>query len=453
MSPELILGVLLKVTAASFALNLAAEKATEVIAVTWYPKAHSLARVVGLDGLSSLLGCFGLSLAFLSVACGIVMGSAAAMMKKQTRSFLETGCIGLTVFLGCGIAGALLGSASMTLITLGLRGLCVMGFALSLTLLLIYKQQQQIAANPTRILTFLAVTFMTMHLGVCSGQVIDSNKPRICIVMIVLLPAGFLMGFLADIIAFRKPSVYMTVSFVLLVPLTGLMLGLGIENYSQENPFFNETFYTIQSLVYTLEMLTGLIGALLGVMSVYFWGTERAKMLSLWISVPAAVILYNLDVDAQHVPHHTLIDWCFGAGGVFGLISGLAGASGVSLGLVVMSTREHLWSCTVVVFGVVFLAIHNEFLVFNNIVVLLALPFAQELLNSTETPIECVSGSKVTMLLEAALSFAVLGVVMMGATVLGAAGLLTAALGSEGLYGVTIAIVVAVMKAINVSTE
>lgn len=438
---------------AGFALNLAVERAMEMIALcdTWYPKAHALVKIIGLDGLSSLVGCFGLSLAFLSVACGVVMGSRAAMMKEQTGSFLETGCIGLQAFLGCGIAGALLGMTSMTLITLGLRGLCVMGFVLSLTLFFIYKQLRQAAANPARILILLAVAFMTIHFGVCSGQVFDPNEPKIFIVMILLVIAVVLLGFLIEIIAFRKPSVYMTLSFLLLVLLTGLILGVQIENYSQENPYFSETFYTVQFLVYTQVMLAGLIGALLGVMSICFLEAERAEALSLWISIPAAVILYCLDVEAQHVPLHSVIEWCFDAGGVLGLISGLAGASGVSLGLVIMSAGEQLWLCTMVAFGIMVLAVQNDLLSFYNLVVPLTMPFAQQLLTSTDTPIEQVSKNNVTVLVESALSFAVLGLVMMGATVLGAAGFLTAALGPGGLYGLNIAILMVAMKAIQLT--
>ncbi len=64
---EIILGVVLTLTAASFALNLVAE----MITVTWYPKAHSLVQVAGLDG---------------HLSWGILDSGATMMMKKQTRS-------------------------------------------------------------------------------------------------------------------------------------------------------------------------------------------------------------------------------------------------------------------------------------------------------------------------------------------------------------------------------
>lgn len=428
----------MRVTAAGFALNLAAERAVQLIAVTWFSKAHSLVQVAGLDGLSSLLGCLGLCLAFLCVACGTVMGSGAAMMmrKRQTRPPLETGCIGLAVFLGCAIAGTLLGSASTTLMALGLRGLCLMGFIFSLTLLVITKQQQQIEATPARMLTLPAVTFITMYLGVWSGQVIDTNKPRLCLVNILLLPAGFLMGFLAEILVVRKPNGYITLSFVLLIPLTGLLIGLGIEKYYGETPLFYETFYTTRALVYTVEMLTGMTGALLGGMSLSFWEADRGGGLSLWISVPTVVILYILDGDTQHINLHSLTGWCLSAGGEFGLTSGLAAASGVSLGLAIMSAREQLWSSAVLILGIVFVTGDPDLLSFSNFI------------SSTERTMERDRENKVSMLQEAAVKFAVLGVVMMGATVLGAAGLLTSALGSPGLYGVALAIQITIMKAI-----
>lgn len=65
------------------------------------------------------------------------------------------------------------------------------------------------------------------------------------------------------------------------------------------------------------------------------------------------------------------------------------------------------------------------------------------------TVMEEDSGNKVCILLEAAVSLAVLGGLIMGVTVFGAAGLLTAALGSAGLYGVVLAIQITIIKAIN----
>lgn len=225
--------------------------------------------------------------------------------------------------------------------------------------------------------------------------------------------------------------------FVLLIPLTGLLLGLGIGNYNGKNPQFYETFYTTRTLVYTVEMLTGMTGALLGGMSLSSWEADRAGGLSLWISVPTTVILYILDGDTQHINLYSVTGWGLGAGGEFGLTSGLAAVSGVSLGLAIMAAREQLWSCAVLILGIVFVTDDPLLLSFSS--------FS----STPETTVEQDSGNKVSVLLEAAASFAVLGVVMMGATVLGAAGFLTAALGSAGLYGVVLAIQITIIKAIN----
>lgn len=432
------LTLLVRVSAAGFALKLTTERAAQQIAVTWYSKAHSLVQITNLDGLSCILGCHGLFLAFLCVACGTGMAFAAAvvMRKKQTGPLVETGCIGVAVFLGCGVAGAFLGSASMMLMTLGPRGLCLMGFLLSLTLHLVNKQQ--IVASPARMLVLPALTFITMYLGVLSGHVIDTDKPRLGLVHILLLPAGYVMGILAEISVVRKPSGYITLSFVLLTPLTGFLLGRGIESYYGESPLFYDTLYTLRTLVYTVEVLTGITGALLGGMSLSFWEAKRAGGLSLWISVPAAVMLYVLDSDTPHISLHSPTGWYLGAGGELGLTLGLAAASGVSLGLAIMSARELLWSCAVLILGIVFMIDDPDLLLFRNVG--RAADAAQENQDS---------GHNASALLEAVVNFAVLGVVLMGATALGAAGFLTAALGSAGVYGVTLATQIIVMKAID----
>lgn len=99
-------------TAAGFTLNLAAKRAVQLISLILYLKTHRLVQE-DLYGILSLLGCLALCLAFLCVTCGTAMGCGAAivMRKKQSRPPLETGSIGLAVFMGCGITGALLESA------------------------------------------------------------------------------------------------------------------------------------------------------------------------------------------------------------------------------------------------------------------------------------------------------------------------------------------------------
>ncbi|XP_030013066.1 uncharacterized protein LOC115435033 isoform X3 [Sphaeramia orbicularis] len=446
---DVLLGVPLKVIAATLTLNMAAEKAVKVLSVTWYPQAHRLTKVIGLHGLSSFLGCFGLGLAFLSVACGISFGLVVteALMKRQLTSLLTTVCIGLSVCLGCGLAGQIIGLISITLMTLGLKGLFVTGFILSFALLLICRKTNNLRMTPSRMLVLFGMTFMTMHLSVCSGHNFNS------IIIFTVIPAVCLMGFLADRVAFRKSSAYIIVSFIFLVPITGIVIGIGTMKYSLKHSYIMETVNTVKYLVYGVQMLTGLIGATRGALTASSWEEEAVRGLSLWICGPAAVILYNLDIGSPDLNLHSLFREYLGAGGELGLISGFAGASGISLGLTVRRAQKTCPAVIALMVGFLAVVAINYFLPSNSIVILVICPFALWLLNTTENTQEHIHRDKVDAIQEAALDSAILGRVMMGAVVVGVAGLLTAALGSAGFYGVIFSLLVATWNAFRISSE
>lgn len=422
--PEVVsfVAALMGMTAGGFALKQTAATAVLQVPFQWYSKVHGLVQVAGLGGITSLLGCLGLCLAFLCAACATAVPS---LLKEMRIPFLKTACCGLTIFLGCGISGSLLGWTCAMLVTLGLKGFCVFGFIFTIILLFINKWR--IVEAPSRMLVLHAVTLITMCLGVWSGQAMDITKPRLALVNILLVPASFLMGLLVTTLILRKQNGYIVLSFVFLVPLSGLVFGLGTECDHGHKPVLYNTFYTVQFLVYTAELLTGILG-ILGGICLSLCDPGRAGRLSFWISVPAAIILYVLDKDNPHTGLLGVTQQWAGAGGVLGLLSGLATASGVALGLGIMSAGE---LCLRV--GLKLVAADNDILGSINL----------------RCAAEGGGSSNPCVLVSAAVTLAVLGMVMMGSTVLGVAGFLTAALGSSGHHGTVLAGTITILKAIS----
>lgn len=416
--PEAVsfVAALMGMTAGGFALNQTAAMAVQQVPFQWYPKAHGLVRVAGLGGITCMLGCLGLCLAFLCAACATV---APTLLKETKIPFLKTACCGLTTFLACGISGSLLGWTCDMLVTLGLKGFSVFGFIFSLILLFINKWQ--IVEVPSRMLVLHAVTLLTMCLGVWSGQAMDIAKPRLVLFNILMVPASFLMGLLVTTFILRKQNGYIVLSFVFLVPLSGLVFGLGTERHQGDKPVFYNTFYTIQSIVYTAEMLTGFLG-ILGGICLSLWDPGRAGRLSFWISIPAAVTLYVLDEDNPYTGLLGVTQQWVGAGGVLGLLSGLATASGVALGLGIG-----------LFVGLTLVAADNDTLGSINL----------------RHAAEGGGSSNPCALVNAAVTLAVLGVVMMGSAVLGVAGFLTSTLGSSGHHGTVLAGIITILKAIS----
>lgn len=422
MSPvQSFVSALIGMTAGGFVLKQAAATAVQQIPVQWYPKVHDLVRVAGVDGVMCLLGCLSLGLAFLCLACAIV----PTLLGRTRVPVLETARFGLAIFLGCGLSGSLLGWTCSTLVTFGLSGFCVFGLIFSLVLLVIHGCQM--VETPSRMLVLHAVTLLTMYLGVCSGQMVDITKPRLVLVNIFLVPATFMMGCLVARLMLREHSGYMLFSFVFLVPFTGLVFGLKTERHQGEEPLLYNTLYTIQSAVYSAELLTGILGILTGI-RLSLWDLGRAGRLAFWISVPAAVTLYVLGGD---VPHTHLLGVCVGAGGVLGLLSGLAAAAGVAVGLAIVPLGE---PCLYLIVAL------NHGTVDDVIV----------LLNLFRAAVGCGGGggNNSCVLVNAGVEFAVLSVVMMGSTVLGGAGFLTAGLGSSGRHGMVMAGIITMLKAV-----
>lgn len=434
------LGVVLKVIAAGYTLNLAAETAVKLTDHTWILKAHILCKDIRLDGLSSFLGCFGLGLAFLICACGITAGSCitAKLEKKQPCEFKHTILTGLSVFAGCTVAGTCTFFLFVMLVTLGLKGLILSGFLLALVLILEYKHQRyNKRVSSARMLVLFSMTFMTMHFSVRSGYNLR-NPDVIC-----LIPALILLGFSVDKIAFRKPEGYIILSFIILVPLIGVVLGVGIDEYYIKYPLFSETANVINSVVYKVILFTGLVGAIVGALVADLWTLEELQGLSLWVSGPGAVILYNLDIDSPHVSLHSILSEVLGPGGELGLIASFAAASGISLGLVVKSTHINLILKVFAILIIVGIIFYFSMPWIN--IILTAVPLILGLLNALE--MEVIAFEGVTW------DFAILAKVTMGATILGLAGLLTLALGEAGFWGVLVSLAVATWKTFLVSGE
>lgn len=304
------------------------------------------------------------------------------------------------------------------------RLLCVW-FIFSLVLLVIHGCQM--VETPSRMLVLHAVTLLTMYLGVCSGQMVDITKPRLVLVNILLVPAMCMMGCLVARLMLRAHSGYMLFSFVFLVPFTGLVFGLKTERHQGEEPLLYNTFDTIQSVVYSAELLTGILGILTGI-RLSLWDLGRAGRLAFWTSVPAAVTLYVLGGDILHTH---LLRVCVGAGGVLGLPSGLAAAAGVAVGLAIVPLGE---PCLYLIVAL------NRGTV-DDVIVLLNLFRAAVGRGGGRGNNSCV-------FVNAGVEFAVLSAVMMGSTVLGGAGFLTAGLGSLGRHGMVIAGIITMLKAV-----
>lgn len=415
--PEVVsfVAALTGMTVGGFALKQTATTAVQQVPFQLYPKVHGLVQVAGLGGITCLLGCLGLCLAFLYAACATAMPT---LLREMRIPFLKTACCGLSIFLGCGISGSLLGWTCAKLVTLGLEGFCAFGVIFSLILLFINKWQ--IVEAPSRMLVLHAVTLVTMGLGVWSGQAMDITKPRVVLVNILLVPASIVMGLLVTTFILWRQNRSIVLSFVFLVPLSGLVFGLGTERHRGDKPVFYNTFYTIQFLVYTAEILTGILGILSGI-CLSLWDPGRAGRLSFCISIPAAVILYVLDKDNPHTGLLGVTQQWVGAGGVLGLLSGLAAVSGVALGLGIMTA------------GLKVVAADNDIL--RSIIL--------------HRAAEGGGSSNPCVLVNAAVTLAVLGVVMMGSIVLGVAGFLTAGLGSSGQHGTVLAGTITMLKAIS----
>lgn len=406
---------LIGMAAAGVALKAAAETAVRLIPVQWYSRAHGLVQRAGLDRMTCLLGCLGLCLALLCVACAT---AAPALVRKRTMPFLETAGVGLTIFLGCAVSGSLLGWTCATLTALGLRGFCLFGFIFGLILLFVNKRQ--IAEAPSRMLVLHTVTLLIMYLGVWSGRVVDIRKPRLCLVNVLLAPAAGLMGLLVTTLMLSRCRHFIIFTFVLLVPVSGMLFGLETERHAGEEPLLHHTHSTIQFSVYTLEILTGILGTL-GGMYVRLGAPGRAGGLACWISVPAAVTLFALDLDSPHTHTDVLsvAQGGVGAAGLLGFTSGLAAASGVALGIAIVSAAEVLW------------------------------PAGALLLED----VQGAGWNNPYVAADAVENFAVLAVVMMGSAVLGVAQFLTASLGSSGLMGTVLAAIITILKALYMLSE
>lgn len=407
---------LASVAAAGLALRQAADRAAQAILFRWYFGAHSLVQVVGLGGFSALLGCLALCLAFLCVACGTATGYGAAVATRQKPAVVVTVCTGLAVLAGCGLGGALLGWVFTALMALGPRGFCLMGFLLCLGFLLMHMKLSLL--DPANTVTLSVVTFITMYVGVWSGLVIDNQQVKISLAHLLLLILGFLMGFLTDLFVLRNTRGHLTLNTLLLVPVTGFAIGLGLRSFHTDTQHFHETYYATQNSVNTLVILSGITGALLGGSSLSDSEAERGGGFFLCISAPTVLLLDLLGKETRQISLISNLVWCLDGGGELGLMFGLTAACGISLGLAVVSALKSLWFCAALVTGA-----------------------AQD---TSDPPAQ--HEHQFSALMDMAVKFVVMGVVMLGATLLGAAGLLTASLGTAGQLGVQLATLLIVAK-------
>lgn len=389
---------LLKATAAGLALHWASGRAQRALLFSRLPGGPGLLEATGPQGFAALCGCFGLCLVSVCVGCGTVTGrgAAAAAALRGVRPVWVSSCSGMGVFLGCGLAGALLGRALGALMVLGDRGLCLLALLLCLCLglhLLPQEVEGVEALDPAGLLCLSATTFLVLYLGVCSGLAIDVSEPKVNVVHVVLLLISILMVFQAGQLVLQG---HLSPKVLLLVPLAGILLGLDVQLCHQDPRWFH-TGSLAQPLCSRLVGLSGGAGFLLGGLYLGACEAERDGSVSLWISGPTATLLHLLDPQLRlEAP----VD--------FGLWLGLTAASGVSLGLAAVSLLKRCFQCVALAAG---------------------------------TPLD-VGGAdaaaehKLLVLTEVAAKLAVLGAVLLGASLLGAAALLTASLGSAGRLGV-----------------
>ncbi|XP_033836634.1 uncharacterized protein LOC117383545 [Periophthalmus magnuspinnatus] len=444
---ELFLGVPMKVMVASYTLNLAADTAVKMVDDQWVPKAHGLCRVIGLDGLTTFLGCFGLFLAYLICTFGLTAGVRTSPTPSPGTYYSvkmsDTILTGFCVFAVGAAAGTCAFFLFHMLVTLGHEGLILSGFFLAAILLMEYNHQRYNArVSSPRMLVLFSLTFTTMLFAVQTSYNF-SNVSTICI-----LPSVILLGFSLDKTAFKKPRGSIILSMILIVPFTGVVLGFGIDEYYIKYPLASETANTLNSVVYKTVLLTGLVGTVAGALIAYFWIEQEANGLSLWICCPAAAILYNLDIDSKHLSLHSLLNNSLGPGGELGLITSFAALSGLSFGLVlkyahIMLPLEHIF-VMLIILGLLF---HYCLVPSMNLYILAAMALCIGVLSTMDL------NNRLVPLQEAAWDFAILAKTMMGATILGLAGLLTLALGAPGFWGMLLAFVVVMWKACVVSRE
>lgn len=402
VSTDVFLGLfvaLLKATVAGFALYQACSRARQAFQVAWLSRGPGLLQAAGLEGFAALCGCFGLCLVFACVSCGVAAGYGATAVLKGKQRALLSGCTGIGVLLGCGLAGTLLGLVLNVLSAVGATALCLLGFLLCLGLLHLHQEVK--ALDPTGLLCLSATTYMIVFLGICSG-------PDMLFLLILFCLFG---AKLANMLVFKITRGHLTLIILLLIPLAGIMIGLDVHKYDPDPVQFFSTGFLAQALCSKLLMLTGATGALLGGLSLSTCEPEREGSISLWISCPIASLLPLLDEAPW---------WRQDLGADFGLWLGFSAASGVSLGLALVSVLKRSFQCLMLASG---------------------------------TPLDIGRADitverKLSLLMDIAVKLVVLAVVLLGASVLGAAAILTASLGSAGSLGVSGATLLTLLEGI-----
>lgn len=390
MSTDVFLGLfvaLLKATVATFALHQTISRAAQAFRLTWLLGSPGLAEAAGLRGFAALCGCCGLCLVFVCLVCGVAAAYGATAVLREKQAVLVSGCSGIVVFLGCGLVGTLLGLVLNALIALGAQALSLLGFLLYLGLLNLHQEVK--ALNPTGLLCLSATIYMVVHLGVCSGPDM----------FFLLAPFSFLMVKLADLLVFKTTRGHLTLIVLLLIPLTGILLGIDVNKHDQDPLQFFLTGSSAQALCFQLLVVTGATGVLFGGLSLSACEPEREGSVSLWISCPTAALLLLLDGATG---------WHRDSGAEFGLWSGLSAASGVSLGLAAVSVLKRSFQCLMLV--------------------------SRMPLDVGRADVR--AEKKVSLLMDVTVKLTVLGVVMLGASVLGSVALMTACLGSAGSWAV-----------------
>lgn len=390
VSTDVFLGLfvaLLKATVAGFALYQACSRAGQAFQVTWLLRGPGLLETSGLQGFAALCGCFGLCLVFACIGCGVAAGYGAMAVLKGKQRVLVSGCTGIGVFLGCGLAGTLLALVLNALMALGATALCLLGFLLCLGLLHLHHEVK--ALDPTGLLCLSATTYMTVYLGVYLSSEMCLLQGLFCL----------LGATLADLLVFKTTRGYLTLIILLPIPLAGMLIGLDVNKYHPDPLHFFHTGSLAQALCSRLLMVTGTAGALLGGLSLSICEAEREGSISLWISCPIALLLLLLDEATR---------WHQDVGAEFGLWLGFSAASGISLGLAFVSVLKRSFQC-----------------------LMLASAMPLDVGRS-----DIGAERKLSLLMDVTVKLAVLAMVLLGASVLGAAAHLVASLGSAGLLGV-----------------